>query len=168
MRRRPPPITQDPVEKALSEFSEEKRWADFLEYLSESGIVTDSAARAGLNRAQIKRRIKTDHEFRALYEEAMELGIDAIEDEATRRATIGTLEPVFHKGRRVATIRKKSDLLMIFMLKARRPQTFKDNYSPPEQEHDATDYTAREQIARRIDSLAARIGTAKDPKLIDG
>lgn len=162
-------MTRSQEQKALSRNLEEKRYAEFLDHLSENGLIKEACQYAGLSRLQVKRRIREDHEFRALYEEAYELGTDAIEDEATRRATIGTLEPVFFKGRRVATIRKKSDLLMMFILKARRPERFKDNYTPPEAEYDELNGpSAREQIARRIDGLATRLGTRKDPKLIDG
>ena len=54
---------------------------------------------------------------------AVELGCDALEDEAVRRGCEGHLKPVFHRGKEVGAIREYSDVLLIFMLKARRPFT---------------------------------------------
>ena len=59
---------------------------------------------------------------------AREEAADTLEAEARRRAIEGVEEPVFHKGERVGTVRKHSDLLLIFLLKGARPQKFRDNY----------------------------------------
>ena len=59
---------------------------------------------------------------------AREEAADTLEAEARRRAIEGVEEPVFHKGQRVGTVRKYSDLLLIFLLKGVRPQKFRDNY----------------------------------------
>ena len=49
-----------------------------------------------------------------------------MEREAARRAYHGVEEPVFHKGEVCGSIRKYSDTLMIFLLKARRPEVYRD------------------------------------------
>jgi hypothetical protein len=41
----------------------------------------------------------------------------------------GTLEPVFHQGQEVGQVRKYSDTLLIFLLKGRKPDTYRDNVS---------------------------------------
>ena len=46
---------------------------------------------------------------------------------------------MFHQGKEVGAIREYSDLLLIFMLKARRPARFRDNYVPPQ--NDGADNT---------------------------
>lgn len=56
----------------------------------------------------------------------MDLGSDALEDEAIRRASQGTLKPVFYQGVQCGEVREYSDTLMMFMLKARRPERFKE------------------------------------------
>lgn len=56
----------------------------------------------------------------------MDLGTDALEDEAVRRAHEGVLKPVFQQGKEVGHVREYSDALMVTMLKARRPEKFKD------------------------------------------
>jgi hypothetical protein len=67
-------------------------------------------------------------EFAADWQSALDRGCDALEDEAVRRGCEGYLKPIFHQGKEVGAIREYSDLLLIFMLKARRPATFRDNY----------------------------------------
>lgn len=49
-----------------------------------------------------------------------------MEDEAFRRAVNGTEKPVYQGKELVGHVREYSDTLMIFMLKARRPEKFKD------------------------------------------
>lgn len=141
---------------------EEKRWAEFIDSLSEHGIIIEACHHSGVSRYELRRRRNSDPEFEELYQEAYELGTDAIEDEATKRATKGTNEPVFWKGRRIATIRKKSDLLMMFILKKRRPE-FRENFALPLiTDEQLNDYSPREQIARRIAQLTSRQRTNSD------
>ena len=52
--------------------------------------------------------------------------MDELEAEARRRAVQGVRQPVFHQGKVVGHIRKYSDLLLIFLLKHRRPEIFAD------------------------------------------
>ena len=142
--------------KVLIHVDTEQKLANFLEFLAETGNVGDAAAHAQLSRKQIL-RARQDPSFERLYQEAFELGIQSIEDEAHTRAVKGTLEPVFHRGRRVATIRKKSDLLLMFILKARKPELYRDNYSaPPPTHNDEALESPREAIAGRLARIAAR------------
>lgn len=135
----------------------EQKLADFLEYLSEHGNVTDACHMAHISRRTVM-RAKKDPDFKRLYDEAFALGTEAMEDEAILRATKGINEPVFWKGRRVATIKKKSDLLLMFILKARKPEMYRDNYTPPDQtpQYDDTVTSPREAIASRIARLSQR------------
>ena len=47
-----------------------------------------------------------------------------IEAEARRRAVDGVDEPVYYQGKEVGTVRRYSDVLLIFLLKGLRPQRF--------------------------------------------
>lgn len=98
----------------------------FLEALGDSGIVTQACARFGLARASVYRWRDQDESFAQAWAQALERGVDALEDEAVRRALEGRLEPVFYQGKECGAVRKYSDALLMFMLKARRPQTYKD------------------------------------------
>jgi hypothetical protein len=55
-----------------------------------------------------------------------------LEDEAVRRGREGHLRPVFHQGKEIGAIREYSDTLLIFMLKARRPAKFREQYVVPQ------------------------------------
>lgn len=103
-----------------------KRRARFLEVLSEHAIVGRAARAAGASRSAFYRWRREDAAFAADWEEAVELGISALEDEALRRALEGEEAPVFHGGRQVGVTRKFSERLLIFMLKARRPEVYGD------------------------------------------
>ena len=50
-----------------------------------------------------------------------------LEAEALRRALKGTEKPVYQNGKQVGAIREYSDLLLIFLLKARRPTVYREN-----------------------------------------
>ena len=62
-----------------------------------------------------------DRAFASAWDVSLEIGLDALEDEAIRRAREGVEEPVFQGGLRCGSVRKYSDLLLIFLLKSRRP-----------------------------------------------
>jgi hypothetical protein len=45
-----------------------------------------------------------------------------------RRALVGWKEPVYQGGKEVGTIRKFSDNLLIFLLKGKRPEVFRERH----------------------------------------
>jgi len=65
--------------------------------------------------------------FAAAWDEALEIATGSLELEARRRAQKGVLEPVYYKGKKVGAVRKYSDTLLIFLLKAHRPDKYRDN-----------------------------------------
>ncbi len=107
-----------------------KRRAAFLDSLQATANVTASCRIAGLPRSCVYDWRDADPEFAADWTSALERGCDALEDEAVRRGCEGYLRPVFHQGKEIGAIREYSDTLLIFMLKARRPARFRDNYVP--------------------------------------
>ncbi len=66
--------------------------------------------------------------FKQLHEEAKDEAFDALEGEAHRRAVVGVLKPVYQGGQRVGAIREYSDTLLIILLKAGRPEKFRDRF----------------------------------------
>jgi hypothetical protein len=107
---------------------ETRPWhSTFLDALSSSGNVTAAARRAGVDRGTAYRSRAAAAEFRAAWDEALEVALDALEAEARRRALEGWEEPVFYQGKVCGHIRKYSDALIMFLLKAYRPE-FRDNY----------------------------------------
>ncbi|WP_254240927.1 terminase [Achromobacter insolitus] len=59
-----------------------------------------------------------DEEFAKAWDQAIRIATLGLEDEARRRAQEGVDEPVFYLGSQCGTVRKYSDTLLIFLLKA--------------------------------------------------
>lgn len=102
--------------------TEKKR--QFLDSLCETGNVSAAAKLHGLPRRSLYAARAADPAFAADWETALEIGIDRLEDEAVRRAVEGYEEAVFQGGLCIGSMRKYSDLLLIFLLKSRRPQRY--------------------------------------------
>jgi hypothetical protein len=56
----------------------------------------------------------------------MQLGTAALENEAVRRAYHGVEKPVFYKGEVCGYTQDYSDTLLIFLLKARKPEVYRE------------------------------------------
>lgn len=108
----------------------------FLEYLSETANITRSARRAGVSRQAAYKEREKSETFRSAWDDAMEQAIDALEEEARRRAYEGVDKPVYQGGELVGYMRQYSDTLAIFLLKGRRPEVFGDRIK---QEHSGPD-----------------------------
>ena len=105
----------------------------FLYAYAEHATVLAAARVVNIGRRTHYRWLESDAEYAKRFEEAEASATDALEGEARRRA-IGVEEPVFgslgyKKGSGVVGhIRKYSDTLLIFLLKAKRPEQFRDRY----------------------------------------
>ena len=86
-----------------------------------------SAEAIGAGRATVYAWREEDEAFAAAWDVAVEESTDSMEREALRRAVRGTDKPVFQGGELVGTISEHSDTLLIFMLKARRPNVYRDH-----------------------------------------
>ena len=109
---------------AFCTFRTTKKKAEFLDLLAETGNVSAAALACNLPRRTLYSCRATDPDFAAAWDESLEIGLDALEDEAIRRAAVGVEEPVFQCGLKCGTTRKYSDLLLIFLLKSRRPRRY--------------------------------------------
>lgn len=103
-----------------------KKKKAFLERLAATGNVTDCAAALRLARPTLYRHRKEDSEFAQAWNEAIELAVEVLEDEAKRRAVDGVEEPVYYKGEVCGTVRKYSDTLLIVLLKAHKPEKYRE------------------------------------------
>lgn len=106
-------------------FTAEKR-AKFLAHLAQYGFVTRAAKAAGIHRDTARDTYDNDPAFHKAWDDALSEYTERLEAEADRRAYKGTLRPVFHKGAKCGVIREYSDTLLIFRLKALRPEVYKD------------------------------------------
>lgn len=98
----------------------------FCEALAETGNITKSCEISGLPRRTAYDARNADPDFRAKWDAAIDLGTDGLEDEAVRRGREGCDKPVYQGGKLVGYVREYSDALLVTMLKARRPEKFKD------------------------------------------
>lgn len=104
-----------------------KDWKEkFIAALAKGKSVTAAARAAKVARPYVYEVKDSDPEFAQLWEDAIEQGTDRLEDEAYRRAHDGTDKPVYQQGEMVGFIRQYSDSLIIFLLKSRRPEKYKD------------------------------------------
>jgi hypothetical protein len=121
-------MTMAGINKAQNCYSrtKERNQRAFLAAFAETGVVYKAAEAAGLSRASHSNWMKQDssyvEEFELLYEEVCQ----KLEAEAMRRAVDGYQEPVYQGGKLVGHKMKYSDNLLIFMLKAMRPEKYRE------------------------------------------
>ena len=109
-----------------TKFTPKKR-AAFLVNLAEFANITLAAKAAGWDRQSAYNYRASDPVFAAEWDDAMEQAVDLLEAEARRRALEGCDKPVFYQGEQCGVIREYSDTLAIVLLKAHRPEKFREN-----------------------------------------
>jgi hypothetical protein len=112
--------------------------AAFLAELRRRGNVSDAARAATIDRTTAYLWRKNEPEFAAAWDEAIEAAIDSLEAEAWRRAAEGVEEPVIGRVGKDKDgivrdadglplfVRKYSDSLMNTLLKAHRPEKYRE------------------------------------------
>lgn len=90
------------------------------------GNVSKACEAAGISRRTVYNWREEDLVFAAAWDEAVEFGTDELEEEARRRAFAGVDEPVFYQGEECGAVRKYSDTLLIFLLKGRKPDKYRE------------------------------------------
>ena len=115
-----------------------KQRTTFLAALCEMGNVTASAGAAGFSRAQAYALRSEDVSFAAAWDDAVAEACDRLEAEAWRLAVVGVEEPVIGRvgkdrdgilknadGENLV-IKKYSDTLMVTLLKAHKPDKYRE------------------------------------------
>jgi transposase-like protein len=139
-----------------------ERKAAFCAALAEAGGNVSRACEAvDVTRMTAYRWRTEDEAFARAWDEAKAIGLDALEDEATRRAFEGCDKPVFHQGVKCGTIREYSDTLAIFLLKGGKPEKYRENSKV--ELHGSLDLRrmSDEELDAEIASLATRLAAAK-------
>lgn len=101
----------------------------FCAALAETCNVGKAAAAVGISRYTAYIWRNEIPEFAEAWDRAMKAGLLMLEDEAHRRGFDGVDEPVFHQGSQCGTVRKYSDTLAIFLLKAHAPEKYREKSS---------------------------------------
>ena len=105
----------------------------FIEALARGGNVVQAAATVGVSHAHVYWVRKRDPAFAEQWEEALDMAMDGVESEMRRRAVDGWEEPVFYRGEQVGAVRRYSDSLLVTLLKAHRPEKYRENYRVEQQ-----------------------------------
>jgi hypothetical protein len=99
----------------------------FIASFRVTGNITESCQAVGIgSRTTIYNWQEHDAEFAGAFREAEIQSTELLEAEARRRASTGVDEPIYHQGVPVGTITKYSDTLLIFLLKARAPEKYRE------------------------------------------
>jgi hypothetical protein len=98
----------------------------FLSKLCKEGNVSAACRAAKIDRGTAYHRKNNNEAFAVRWQEALDEAADLLEAEAWRRAFKGVEEPVFQQKEQVGTIRKYSDTLMVLLLKAHKPERFRE------------------------------------------
>lgn len=100
----------------------------FLAHFAETANVRYSCEASGIDRSTFYQWLEMDEVFSLAYHHTVPDANDVLFSEAWRRAVKGTEEPVvsmgtvvFHSGKPL-TVRKYSDALLMFLMKARMPE----------------------------------------------
>jgi hypothetical protein len=107
-------------------------------------------------RATWYRRRKRSARLADAWAEALDQGIDRLEEEALRRALKGTRQPVYFQGERIGSIPRYSDALLMFLLRAHRPQRYRDG--PPAESESHSELRA---ILEEIDGKSRNLPTTR-------
>lgn len=122
----------------------------FLKAYEETGYIGYSAAKAGVSRRSVEHCRAKDPIFRKKFKRSARIARSVVADELMRRAVQGVEEPVFQGGKQVGTIRKFSDVCLIFLAKALAPKKFnRAPYRPPEELAGEAEFAIRLLNAQR-------------------
>ncbi len=151
--------------------SKKRPWeAAFVKELEQTACISRACDASGIHRSTAYHARKNDKAFREAWTEALEVGCDALEYEARRRAVEGIDEPVFYQGKVCGHIKRFSDNLLVVLLRAHRPEKFRERmsvYTGPELDAETllllTDDEVEQGAAGKLttDQLAAIIATRR-------
>lgn len=106
-----------------------KDWKpQFIAELAARGNVVDACKKAKVVRSVAYATRTSDAAFAEAWKEAVEIAVEAMEAEARRRAVDGTLKPIYQGGKLMCKVREYSDTLLIFLLKAHKPERYRERH----------------------------------------
>lgn len=105
------------------------QWVEpFLTAIAGGSSVAGACKAIGVHFTTVHQRRRKDPQFAKAWNEALDLQTRMLEQEAQRRAYHGVEKPIRFKGEVVDVERQYSDVLLMFLLKARRPHKYRDGY----------------------------------------
>ena len=147
--------TDGPVKKGDENFTDAQR--AFLECYREMGVIRRACKVAKVGRSSHYEWMEANPEYRRAFEDAQEDAADSLEVEVYRRAVKGVKKPVgWYKGVAGGYVRERSDLLLMFALKALRPEKFRERV-------DVRGVLAHLDVSLLPDELVARLAAGENP-----
>ena len=143
-------------QKALTTFTHKKR-AEFLALIAMGWAVQYAAQRVGISKVTAYSLQKKDKAFAEAWLEANRDKVEHLEQECFQRA-VGRDEIVIGKGGEPQMVKKYSDLLLIFLLKAEKPGKYRES----------VDINVREARRIIVDLLPVEKGPDGKLRLVDG
>ena len=138
----------------------------FLRVLAECGNVTAAVEAAGVSRTCAYETRQNDEAFAQAWSEAEEIAADRLEAEAWRRGVEGGEEPVISLGKVVERadgaplmIRRYSDTLLALLLRAHRPEKYRERASV---EVDVSDKLWARLEAARQRAIGSGVGAVRE------
>lgn len=107
----------------------DERWdrAAFLEAFESEGMVSRACEAIGISRQTAYAERQRNEEFAVAWADVEERVVETMEREAYRRAVEGVEKPLVSAGKHVTDVTEYSDSLLQFLLKARRPERYREN-----------------------------------------
>jgi hypothetical protein len=106
----------------------QRRKTKFLEAYKVVGTASEAARITGIPRDTHREWLKKSETYRQAFADADDAATEVLEKEALRRAVEGREEDVYFNGVPVGKVRKYSDVLLIFLMKAKRPDVYRERY----------------------------------------
>jgi hypothetical protein len=101
----------------------------FLDAFAQAGTCLGASKLSGVDDRNHYVWLQKSEQYRQEFAIAKERAAQVLEAEARRRAADGYDDPIFYNGVQVGHVRRYSDLLMIFLLKAAKPDIYRDYHS---------------------------------------
>jgi hypothetical protein len=136
-----------------------KKRRQFIKSLRNSGNITNAARAIGISRQTAYNFRKENPRFAAAWNNAIQEHLDQVEEELRRRACDGVDEEVYYQGTVCGAVKKYSDTLLMFYLKARRPEVFSEKVRQ--------EITGKDGAAIEISSLSTEQKLARIAELLE-
>lgn len=115
--------TSDGSHTPARETWDREAWLGTFEY---SKMVSEACRMVGISRSTAYKERERNPEFRAAWDELNTRVVESLEQEAYRRAVEGVDRMVVSAGRKLGTEKQFSDTLLALLLKANRPEKYRE------------------------------------------
>lgn len=114
--------------RARQDVPRPERWSreHWLDTFRWCGMVSVTCELMGISRQTAYAERQRNEDFALAWHDIEEETTEAMEREAYRRAVEGVTTPMVSAGKHVTDVQSYSDRLLEFMLKARRPEKYRD------------------------------------------